>query len=259
MIRTFPMAKGSSGAQEPDTSDTKCKICETLDMIASVHLVDSNPVRNFARRRPKAGAVDGLRWSRKALCGQFSPGAMPDAQIGRGGFVAWWDDDAALDAFEASHPLAVPYRDGWSVRLRPTRSRAAWPGADFDPFPGPNERHDGTHAAVTLGTALIPRFPRFMRASSPLDDQFVADPNGIWGIAITFPPRTVMTLTFWTDQDATDGFVRSGAHGEAMRAHYDFKTDSHEFISDGGFFGFEPYRMRGSLTGKNATPAGFSA
>ncbi len=68
-----------------------------------------------------------------------------------------------------------------------------------------------------------------------------------------------MTLTFWIDQDATDAFVRSGAHGDAMKAHYDFKTDDHEFISEGGFFGFDPYRMHGALTGKNATPTGFAA
>ncbi len=135
-------------------------------MIASVHVVDSNPLRNLARLSPKVGKVDGLRWSRKALCGQFSPGAMPDAQIGRGGFVAWRDDDEALDSFEAAHTQAEPYRDGWSVRLRPTRARATWPNADFDPFPGPNERHEGTHAAVTLGTALLPKFPRFLRGSS---------------------------------------------------------------------------------------------
>ncbi len=228
-------------------------------MIATVHIVDANPLRNLVRRTPRVGAIDGLRWSKKALCGQFSPGAMPDAQLRRGGFVAWWEDDDAVDQFEAENPRAEPFRSGWAVRLRPTRTRATWPNAEFDPFPEPNERHEGTHAAITLGTALVPKFPRFLRASSPLDDQFVADPNGIWGIAITMPPRIVMTLTFWTDQDATDAFVRSGSHGAAMKAHYDFKTDDHEFISAGGFFGFEPYAMRGALDGKNATPAGFAA
>lgn len=228
-------------------------------MIASVHVVDSGILANLRRRTPRPGDVDGLRWAKKAICGQFSPGAMPDAQPGRGGFVAWWDDDAAIDRFEAGHPHAGAFRDGWSVRLRPTRTRATWPGADFDPFPDPNERHEGMHAAITLGAALPIRFPRFLRASSPLDDQFVADPNGVWGLAVTMPPKIVMTLTFWTDQDATDAYVRSGAHAAAMKAHYDFPTDDHEFISAGGFFGFEPYGMRGSLTGKNATPPGFAA
>lgn len=228
-------------------------------MIASVHIVDSSPVRNLRRRTPRVRDVDGLRWAKKAICGQFSPGAMPDAQPGRGGMVAWWDDDAALDRFESDHPSAPLVADGWSVRLRPTRTRARWPDADFDPFPQPDERHDGMHAAITLGTAHLRTFPRFLRASSPLDDQFVADPDGIWGIAVTMPPRTVMTLTFWTDQDRTDAYVRSGAHADAMKAHYDFRTDEHEFIDTGGFFGFEPYAMRGALQGKNATPAGFTA
>lgn len=92
-------------------------------MLASVHIVDSNPLRNLARRTPSVDDVEGLRWARKALCGQFSPGAMPDAQLGRGGFVAWWDDDAALDRYESSSEHLEHFGGGWCVRLRPTRTR----------------------------------------------------------------------------------------------------------------------------------------
>jgi heme-degrading monooxygenase HmoA len=224
-------------------------------VIASVHICDSNPLRNLTRSIPKPASVPGLRWSHRALCGEPSPGARPDVQLGRGGLVAWWDDDDALDRFLAQDPKAAPLREGWSVRLRPTRTRATWPNADFDPFPQENERHDGVHAAITLGTAHLPTFPRFLKASSLLEEQFIADENGIWGLAMTLPQRIVMTLTFWEDQDATDAYTRSGAHEEAMKRHYDFPTDTHEFVSEGGFFGFQPYALTGRLVGKNATPA----
>lgn len=224
-------------------------------MIASVHLADDSPLRNLRRPTPKADEVPGLCWSLKALCGVLSPRARPDVAPGRGGMVAWWEDDAALDAFLADHPAAAPFREAWSVRLRPTRTRATWPDADFDPFPRPNERHEGVHAAITLGSALVPRLPRFLKVSSHLEEQFLADDDGIWGVAVTLPPRIVMTLTFWRDQDATDAYVRSGAHGQAMRDHYDFPADDHEFISEGGFFGFQPYDLQGRLTGRNAPPA----
>lgn len=224
-------------------------------MIASVHLTDSPMLSNLRRRTPKPDEVDGLRWSNKAMCGQLSPTARPDVQPGRGGLVAWWEEEEALDAFLAVDPRAAPFVDGWSVRLRPTRTRATWPDAEFDPFPHPAERHEGVHAAITLGTALLPRLPRFLKVSSNLEDQFLHDEGGLWGVAMTLPPKVVMTLTFWRDQDATDAYVHSGAHSQAMKDHYDFPSDDHEFISQGGFFGFQPYSMTGRLTGKNATPS----
>jgi hypothetical protein len=227
-------------------------------VIASVHLCDSSPWRNLIRSTAKPATVPGLRWSHKALCGQLSAGARPQVQPGRGGMVAWWDDDDALDRFLADDPKAAPLRGGWSVRLQPTRTRATWPNADFDPFPEDNVRHEGVHAAITLGTARVPRFPRFLKASSLLEEQFLGDEFGIWGLAVTLPPRIVMTLTFWESQDATDAYTRSGAHGEAMRQYYDFPTDKHEFVSDGGFFGFQPYALAGRLAGRNPTPARLS-
>jgi len=223
-------------------------------MIASVHMCDTNVVRNLTRLAPKPAQVEGLRWCRKALCAEPSPGPRPSVQLGRGGILAWWDDDAALNRFLAEHPKAAPFRDGWSVRLRPTRSRATWPKADFNPFPEKNQRHDGVHVALTLGTARLPSFPRFMKVSGNLEEQFVNDEHGLWGLAMTLPPRIVMTMTFWSSQDATDAYIHSGAHGAAIRDHYDLRTDVHEFVSDGGFFGFQPYAMTGRLSGKNPTP-----
>lgn len=226
-------------------------------MLASVHVVDSNPIKNLVRRTPKPKAVAGLRWAHKLFCAQLGAGMKPDVQPGRGGFVAWWDDDAALDAFLET-PGAAPYKDGWSVRLRPTRSRPnkTWPGIDFQPFPETSERHDGVHAAITTGTAKVPSVPRFFKVSGDLEQQFIDDPNARFGIGMTLLPRVVLTLTFWNDQDSTDEYVRSGPHGEAMKNHYDFPTEEHEFVIGGGFFGFEPYGMTGALTGKNPTPAG---
>lgn len=222
-------------------------------MIASVHLSDLSAARNPRRRIPKPETTNGMRWSHRILAGQPSPSAIPAVQLARGGMVAWWDDDAALDAF-LSGPAPEWMHSSWSVRLRPTRSRAMWPKMDVDPFPQPNERHDGLHVAITLGTARAARLPKFLKVSSALEGQFLDDPNGVWGLACALPPLIVMTMTFWTDQDATDAYTHSGAHGAAMREHYDFRTDDHTFVSDGGFYGFQPYAFAGRLTGTNPTP-----
>ena len=224
-------------------------------VIASVHLVDGSALASLTRRTPRVPSTPGLRWARKAWCARFSPGIRPSPQPGRSGFVAWWDDDAALDAFLTTHPLAPAYRGGWGVRLRPVRMRAQWPGAEFDPLPSGPERHDGVHAAITLGAAHLRSLLGFIRTSSAIEDQFVDDPGGRWGVAISMFPRIVMTLTFWDDQDATDAFVGRGAHAEAMRNNYDFATDTHQYVAPGGFFGFQPYAMTGNLTGPNPTPS----
>jgi len=173
-------------------------------------------------------------------------------QPGRSGLVTWWDDDEALDAFLATDG-GSSLSDGWSVRLRPTRSRAVWPKFDGDPFPQPNERHDGIHTAITLGSSRPARLRRFLNVTGKLNEQFQGNRDGIWGTGFTLPPLIAMTMTFWTDQDAVDAYTRSGAHGAAMKAHYDFPTDRHDFVSDGGFYGFQPYGFVGRLTGINPT------
>ncbi|NNE74099.1 MAG: hypothetical protein HKN26_10575 [Acidimicrobiales bacterium] len=227
-------------------------------MIASVHLVDTGVVKNLTRRVSKPADVPGLLWSGKMLCGQLGPGALPDVDLGRGGMVAWWKDDAALDAWWADDPRAQVYRTGWQTRLRLRRGRASWPNADFEVAPSTEPSATDLHAAVTLGKTRVLRAPRFLKASAGLEEQFVDDPGSVWGVAITMPPRTVMTLTFWQSMEATDRYIGSGAHGNAMQKHYDFPSDTHEFVTDGGFFGFEPYAMEGKLGGKNPTPHGFA-
>lgn len=224
-------------------------------MLASVHIVDTGIIKNLTRRVPKPASIPGLRWSKKAICGRLSPGIMPAADPRRGGMVAWWNDDASLDNFLDHDPRAAPYADGWSVRLQPVRGRATWPKADFDPSPDAPVDHDGIHVAATLGAAHIHKIPGFFSASGHLEQQFVDDPAGLWGLAITMPPRLVMTLTFWENTAATDAYVNSGAHGQAMKDHYDFATETHEYVAPGGFFGFRPYAMTGELAGKNPTPA----
>ncbi len=119
--------------------------------------------------------------------------------------------------------------------------------------------HGGPHVAVTTGTVIARKALEFAKVSGELERQFNDDPDGLWGLNIATLDRMVMTITFWASQEATDAYVNAGAHRAAMRAHYEFPTDDHDFVSDGGFFGFSPYRMRGTLAGKNPFPAGLAA
>ena len=47
--------------------------------------------------------------------------------------------------------------------------------------------------------------------------------------------------------------MRTGAHGAAVKAHFDPKKDptGHTFVTGGGFFGLRPISTNGSLGGRN--------
>lgn len=229
-------------------------------MICSLHLVDSNPLQTMIRAVPKVAKTPGLLWSGKTLTAELSPNSLPklaalkDLQLGRGGFVAWWEDDAALDAFLASS-AGAKYRDGFTMRLKPSRVRDKWPGIDLHPLPNGPEPHDGPHVGITLGTSIVRTVSRFLRVSGTAEQQLIEDPNALWGIGLTTPPTLVMTISLWKDSAATDAYVHSGAHAKLIEDHYDWASSDHEFITEGGFFGFQPYGISGALTGRNPTPA----
>ena len=89
-------------------------------MIVSVHLADLGVRRSVAFLRPGAPAIEapGLRYAETAgtvgLAGKAPP--LPPRGVA---MIASWDDDAALDAFLASHPVAEKLSGGWHVRLEP--------------------------------------------------------------------------------------------------------------------------------------------
>ena len=103
-------------------------------MIASVHLVDRG-VRSTLRSlglAPQPDETPGLREARTVIAAPLG-GRVPAPQFGRLGLVAFWEDDAAADAFlVGDHPLVERLAGGWSARLRASsrsRSRATCPAA----------------------------------------------------------------------------------------------------------------------------------
>lgn len=112
----------------------------------------------------------------------------------------------------------------------------------------------GPSIAITIGTAYLRTIIPFTKVNSGLEDQFLATPGGIWGTLMTnLPQRLVATLTIWEDSKAALDYMRSGAHGRAIRDHYDPVKDptGHRFVTGGGFFGFRPLTTSGSLAGRN--------
>ncbi len=175
--------------------------------------------------------------------------------------VACWDDEAALDGFLADHPTGRAFSAGWQVRMELVRAAGVWPGLDDDMVAAAGSKSrgmTGPSVAITIGTAYLRTTVPFIRVNSGLEDQFLETPAGVWGTASTnLRQRLVATLTIWENADAAVDYMKTGAHGAAVAAHYDPAKDptGHTFVTGGGFFGFRPLATSGSVGGKNPLPA----
>ena len=153
------------------------------------------------------------------------------------------------------------FADGWHVRMELIRAAGVWPGLTESMVREAGAKWKnvtGPSVAITIGTAYLKTVVPFIRVNSGLEDQFLDTPSGIWGTAMTnLPQRLVATLTVWENPDAAVDYIRTGAHGAAVAAHYDPKKDptGHTFVTGGGFFGFRPLSVHGAVGGTNPVAA----
>jgi hypothetical protein len=175
--------------------------------------------------------------------------------------VACWENAAAIDRFLTEDPTGRAFAGGWHVRMELIRAAGVWPGIPDDMVAAAGAKAKGVtgpSVAITIGTAYLKTIVPFVRVNSGLEDQFLDTPSGLWGTQMTnLPQRLVATLTVWESADAALDYIRTGAHGAAVDAHYDPAKDrtGHTFVTGGGFFGFRPLSMHGAVTGRNAVSA----
>jgi hypothetical protein len=230
-------------------------------MLFSAHVANTNPLAALRRRTPQPAEAPGLRSARTATCAPFTRGVLPRPQLGREALLACWEDAGALDRFLADHPTGRVFADGWHVRMELIRAAGVWPGLADDMVDAAGAKAKtvtGPSVAITIGTAYLKTIVPFVRVNSGLEDQFLDTPSGIWGTAMTnLPQRLVATLTVWESPDAALDYIRTGAHGSAVAAHYDPAKDptGHTFVTGGGFFGFRPLSVHGAVGGTNPVSA----
>ncbi|MDQ1520985.1 MAG: hypothetical protein QOI55_2058 [Actinomycetota bacterium] len=223
-------------------------------MVASVHLADLDLRSAFRalRRAPSPDSTPGLRHADVAVAAPLRGAGLPAPQFRRIGLVAFWDDDDALDRFEAEHPLASTLASGWHVRLAPLRAFGSWPGLADDV---PSERavdHDGPAVVLTLARLRLTQAPRFIRTSGRAE-RATYDANGlIWATALARPPF-VATCSLWRDTRSLSTY----AYGARERAHPDaIAADRRKpFHHQSAFVRFRPYDSGGSLAGRNPLTA----
>jgi hypothetical protein len=198
------------------------------------------------------------------------------ADLRRWALFAVWDDEAALDAFLASSPIAARWtelaRESWHVRLRTVRAHGAWggtnplaappPAAPAAPraAPPPAARaaaappiaqapsDDHPIAILTRATIRPARLLRFYRAIEAPAAQLGRSPGLLASVGVgEWPIARQATFSLWASlADAQDFAYRSQAHMDVV-----LRTRAEHWYSEELFARFEPYGSIGTWDGAN--------
>jgi len=215
-------------------------------MILSVHLADIGTRRaaGVLRSTPRPGDVPGLRCATTTITAPLSASLLPRPTLGRVGLIAAWDDDAALEQFLASHPLAERLAGGWHVRLQPLRTFGTW--SALPDLPNTEQPIDNTEpvAILTLGRLRLHRTAAFLKASARAEAQAINDPALLASTGLARPPALVATFSLWKTATAMRAYA-DGTSGEhhlnALRTHA-----SRPFHHESVFARFRPYASHGT-------------
>jgi hypothetical protein len=220
-------------------------------MIASVHIADVHARTGLATlgKAPKPGRVRGVRWSKVYLAAPLRKELLPKPSPRRVALLAFWDDDAALDAYALPDALL----HGWSARLEPLRMYGSWPGVDSDLSQARRVDYAGPAVVFTLGRLRISQGLRFLKNSARAEAAVLNAPGCTWATGLGRPPF-VATCSLWQSSDAIAAYAFApGAHADAVD-----EGKRKAFHKQEAFIRFRPYAMQGSLSGANPLAADVS-
>lgn len=219
--------------------------------VASVHLVDVGLPKSLRfLRNPRPSSIPGLLQANAGLAATFGT-APARPSPGRVGLIAFWHDEAALERFEATHPLAASLGGGLVVHARPLRIHGDWPGIGDDVARQRNVPHDGPVLVLTLAKTKFSRAIPFFRASQPAERAVVGAPGNLFASAILRPPF-ISSVSVWESSEAAMDYAYSGqqaGHPEAIAA-----GRAKPFHHQQAFVRLAITELRGSLGGRNPLP-----
>jgi hypothetical protein len=220
-------------------------------VILSVHLADMSKrsALRLMRTRLHPSTVPGLRYAEFTTAARLSDRLLPRPNLGRVGLIAGWDDEPAVEAFLADHPLAGRLAHGWHVRLQPTRVFGTWPR--LPGLPATEEPMDEQEpaAVLTLGRLRLSQTLRFLRASAAAEGAAARDPALLAATGLARPPALVATFSLWRSTSAMRAYARGDSergHLAAIRAH-----TARPFHHESAFVRFRPYAATGEWDGRN--------
>lgn len=220
--------------------------------VVSVSIADVGVPRSLRLlRNPRPASIPGLLHANAGVAATF--GTIPARPSpGRVGLIAFWQDEVALEQFEATSPLAAALGGGVVVHARPLRIHGAWPGIGEDVPKQRNVEHDGPVLVLTLARTKLSRSIPFLRASQPAEKAVTTAPGNVFASAVLRPPF-ISSVSVWESSDAAMDYAYSGhqaGHPEAVAA-----GRAKPFHHQQAFIRLAIHEMRGSLGGRNPLAA----
>lgn len=192
-------------------------------------------------RPPRPEQIEGLRYAETVFTAPLGT-SRPEPSFGTVALIAAWDDDAARDRFDSSHPLAEEMASGWQARLQPLRVFGSWPGLSGLPErPLPVDDEEPV-AVITLGRFRPSRLRPFLRASAPAERDVLAEPGLLASTAFARLPNLVSTFSLWRSAAEMRDYAtrRDGSHRAAVA-----KDRERPFHRHSAFIRFRPHATRG--------------
>jgi hypothetical protein len=212
-------------------------------LIVSIDIAEVGLRRGLATlaRPPRPERIEGLRYAETVFTAPLGT-SRPEPSFGTVALIAAWEDDAARDRFDSSHPLAQGLATGWQARMEPVRVFGSWPGLSGLPE-RPLPVDDGEPVAVlTLGRFRPARLGPFLRASAPAERDALAEPGLLASTAFARLPNLVSTFSLWRTAAEMRAYAtrREGSHRAAVA-----KDRERPFHRHSAFIRFRPYETRG--------------
>jgi hypothetical protein len=212
-------------------------------LILSVDIAEVGPRRGLGilTRPPRPERIEGLRYAETVFTAPLGT-SRPAPSFGTVGLIAAWEDDAARDRFDSSHPLAEELARGWQARMEPLRVFGSWPGlAGLPERPLPVDDEEPV-AVITLGRFRASRLRPFLRTSAPAERDALAEPGLLASTAFARLPNLVSTFSLWRSAAEMRDYAtrRDGSHRAAVA-----KDRERPFHHHSAFIRFRPYETRG--------------